>query len=52
MNDTPYYYGSDGTNFGTAVEIMAPALMVRYAAAPVQGVGDYRTYRGTSLSAP
>lgn len=52
MMDIPYFHGIDGTNYGSAVHILAPGQAVRVAAATVAGVGDYQTRRGTSISTP
>ncbi|RWN58770.1 S8 family serine peptidase [Mesorhizobium sp.] len=52
MADIPYYLTNEGTNFGTGVDIVAPAQSIRAAAAPVRGVGDYHVFWGTSAAAP
>lgn len=60
MADTPYYLGNSqdefgtlqvGTNWGAAIDILAPAQHVRMANAAVLG-GGFRTWSGTSFSAP
>ncbi|TIN76792.1 S8 family serine peptidase [Mesorhizobium sp.] len=50
--DIPYFYGLDGTNYGSAVHILAPGIAVRVAAATVRAAGDYEARRGTSFSSP
>lgn len=52
MADIPYYRGSDSTNYGSAVHILAPGQAIRAAAAPVRAAGDFENRSGTSISTP
>ncbi|MDH6235150.1 subtilisin family serine protease [Mesorhizobium soli] len=60
MADLPYYaynvgfsgLPTYGTNYGIAVDILAPSQRVRQAAASVMGVGSWRTGTGTSYGSP
>lgn len=50
--DLPYWVNSDGTNYGTEVDILAPAQSIRVASATVRAAGDYEVRRGTSIACP
>lgn len=45
-HDGPYYYSTDGTNWGTQVDILSPSFGVRVA--DYTGNSSYRIGRGTS----
>ena len=50
VNDTPYYTGNFGTNFGTRVDILAGAQHVWTAS--FSGASDYQLGFGTSFAVP
>lgn len=51
MNDTPYYFGTGGTNFGaTVVDIVAPSQLVQHA--DHNGDTLYEVGSGTSYGTP
>lgn len=50
MGDGPYDYGTDGTNYGTEVDILAGSQDVMVA--DYDSDTDYRSGRGTSFGAP
>lgn len=50
MADTPYYQGEFGTNYGSNIDVVAPAQNIRHAWRTSSS--DYKKGNGTSLACP